>query len=111
MARKKRLHKDHQTHHKASCNAYPQLNQDLQSAYSAPLNPTWSPDGGWIAFTSTQSSHSQDIFVMRPDGSGVTNLTQSDGSTDYEPVWSPVPLPAQPTVVFETSWGQIKSGN
>lgn len=72
---------------------------------------TPSPDGGWITFASTQNSRSQDIFVMRPDGSDITNLTQSDGSADYEPTWSPVPLLALPTAIVNTSWGQIKSGN
>lgn len=83
----------------------------LSAEWALDWSPTWSPDGGWIAFMSTQNHRSQDVYIMRPDGSGITNLTNSDGSTDYEPAWSPVPLPALPTAVVEQSWGQIKPGN
>ena len=44
------------------------------------LRPTWSPDGR-IAF------ESRDIYVMNPDGSGVTNLTNGEGGS--LPAWSP----------------------
>lgn len=41
------------------------------------IDPAWSPDGSWIVFTSTSVS-TADVYVARPDGSGVRNLT-SDG--------------------------------
>jgi tricorn protease len=37
----------------------------------------WSPDGAWIAFESTRSGR-QNIHVMRPDGSGVRQITFED---------------------------------
>jgi TolB protein len=48
----------------------------------------WSPDGGSILFTSERDhpDHYTDIYVMRPDGSGVERLT-NDGA--YTPAWSP----------------------
>ncbi len=48
----------------------------------------WSPDGRSILFTS-QRDHPDnytDIYVMRPDGSGVERLTNAGA---YTPAWSP----------------------
>jgi TolB protein len=48
--------------------------------------PTWSPNGGKIAFASTAGGASG-IYVMNPDGSNVENLSgQISGS---KPQWSP----------------------
>jgi Tol biopolymer transport system component len=35
---------------------------------------SWSPDGAWIAFTSTRGGNS-DIYIVRPDGSGLRRIT------------------------------------
>lgn len=51
------------------------------------LAPSFSPDGGWIAFTSYRDGDN-DIYVMRPDGTNAINLTQNSGS-DYQPRWGP----------------------
>ena len=37
--------------------------------------PTWSPDGGRIAFTRGVSSSRSEIYVMKADGSGQTQVT------------------------------------
>ncbi len=44
-------------------------------------NPTWSPKGDWIAFTSERAG-SADLFRMRPDGSGVERLTDNPAFDD-----------------------------
>lgn len=44
---------------------------------------------GKIAFHRFLSSTNTDIFVINPDGSGVTNLTNSLGEMEFSPVWSP----------------------
>ncbi|MFL5237874.1 MAG: hypothetical protein ACJ8EL_09785 [Rhizomicrobium sp.] len=49
--------------------------------------PTWSPDGQKIAFTSERAGRFQ-IFVMNADGSGPTQLTHEDNGADG-PAWSP----------------------
>lgn len=51
------------------------------------FEPAWSPDGSRIAFVSYRSGTSQ-IWSMRPDGTGLVNLTRT---TSYErnPAWSP----------------------
>lgn len=53
-------------------------------------NPRWSKDGRWIAFASTRDDPARlrsDVFVMRPDGSDVRNLTRDPGE-DFNPHWS-----------------------
>jgi hypothetical protein len=47
----------------------------------------WSPDGTRIAFTSHRDGNA-DIYLMNPDGSGVTRLT-NNSADDTEPVWAP----------------------
>jgi len=49
----------------------------------------WSPDGRSILFASGRDQDQlgyKDIYVMRPDGSGVKRLTHTSGET---PAWSP----------------------
>jgi Tol biopolymer transport system component len=48
----------------------------------------WSPDGRSILFTSHRdhADNYTDIYVMRPDGSGVKRLTHNRA---YSPAWSP----------------------
>jgi serine/threonine-protein kinase len=49
--------------------------------------PRWSPDGGWISVFSDRSRRLQ-IWKIRPDGSGLTQLTAAPDNTGYG-VWSP----------------------
>ena len=60
--------------------------------------PTWSPDGEWIAFTSSRIWESENgrsgIFIMRPDGSDLQMLTNEPpliegGSSFNNPIWRP----------------------
>jgi hypothetical protein len=59
------------------------------------MNPVWSPAGTSIAFARlTGASFSQppirsQIYVMRADGSGQTNLSNTAGVHDFLPAWSP----------------------
>lgn len=51
--------------------------------------PDWSPDTRKLAFQSNRDG-STEIFVMRPDGSEVVQLTNSDSSAyNQSPDWSP----------------------
>lgn len=51
-------------------------------------SPTWSPDGEWIAFISSNPENFGDIWVIRPDGSALAQLTNSP-EWEHRPVWSP----------------------
>jgi len=64
------------------------------------MNPTWSPDGQWLAFVSLPElspadsadvnrwTAQRDIFIVRTDGTALRNLTNAAGSDNY-PAWSP----------------------
>jgi hypothetical protein len=52
----------------------------------------WSPDGTKIILGNAQSSGG-DLLVMNPDGSGLTNITNTDGKHEQSPSWQPLPLP------------------
>jgi Tol biopolymer transport system component len=54
--------------------------QDASAAYPG--------QAGKIAFES-QSTGNSEIFIMRPDGTGSTNLTNNSTAADTDPVWSP----------------------
>lgn len=51
-------------------------------------DPALSPDGQWIAYTSTLSDNDE-IYKIRPDGSGNTRLTENLWEWDKHPSWSP----------------------
>ena len=50
--------------------------------------PDWSPDGRRIAFTRITKTGKSDIYLIRPDGTGLARANKTPG--DYAaPVWSP----------------------
>jgi TolB protein len=52
--------------------------------------PAWSPDGSHIAFASNSSRPQSSIYVMRPDGSGVTRLATTKWPTNnFGPSYAP----------------------
>ncbi|MEK6303515.1 MAG: protein kinase [Acidobacteriota bacterium] len=50
--------------------------------------PRWSPDGGWIAFISDRGGK-YEIWKIRPDGTGLTQMTNEPGKEVIAPVWLP----------------------
>ncbi|MEW5901810.1 MAG: S9 family peptidase [Acidobacteriota bacterium] len=50
--------------------------------------PDWSPDGRWLAFTSSRADDKSQIFVINPGGGEAVQLTKSEtGVSGFE--WSP----------------------
>jgi TolB protein len=65
---------------------------NLTNSTGLDYQPTWSPDGNWIAFASTRESPG--IFIMRPDGTDIHMVTHqppfSEGGREGSyPVWRP----------------------
>jgi Tol biopolymer transport system component len=50
--------------------------------------PAWSPDGQWLAFATTAATPNPQLYIVRPDGSGLTRVT-FDAKFDWAPSWSP----------------------
>ncbi len=49
---------------------------------------SYSPDGQWIAFNSLRNDDQADIYIMRPDGSSVRQVTDNP-EPDWQPQWEP----------------------
>jgi Tol biopolymer transport system component len=56
------------------------------------MEPNWSPDGQYIAFTQIEIAdgnlYTSNIFKIRPDGMDLERLTK-EKSTNSGPMWSP----------------------
>jgi TolB protein len=50
--------------------------------------PAWSPDGSVILFQSDMTGEPYDLYTIRPDGSGMTNLTNTAGADETRAAWS-----------------------
>lgn len=68
----------------------------LTDGKSTDDQPEWSPDGKYLAFASERTGDVE-LFLMRADGSGQTQLTNTKGA-DWLPRWfvPKAPLPAAP---------------
>ena len=60
----------------------------VTSAIGSEIDPTWSPEGGRIAYMSDQSGN-RDIWVSQVSGRPAVNLTEDFTGSDFAPSWSP----------------------
>jgi TolB protein len=51
------------------------------------IEPAWSPDSQWIVFASNRDDPNFDLYVIRPDGTGVQRLLDDPGAKDSYPSW------------------------
>jgi Tol biopolymer transport system component len=52
------------------------------------MHPAWAPDGSRILFARLDGPRSQSLYSVKPDGTGLTRLTDLRGQAG-NPVWSP----------------------
>lgn len=50
--------------------------------------PSWSPDGRWIAFARWSAAARGQVWLVRPDGSGLKQVSRTAGEYAY-PAWRP----------------------
>ena len=58
-----------------------------------PGGPAWSSDSRYIAFSMSvlarKNKYTDDLMRVRPDGTGLTNLTNTSRDQEYRPSWNP----------------------
>ncbi len=62
--------------------------RQITSDEYAEQQPAWSPDGEWLAFPYDRSGV-WSIWGVRPDGSGLRQLTKQTDYNTHGPIWSP----------------------
>jgi len=63
-------------------------NFQVTFADKSSTNPKWSPDGNWLAFTSTRKDNKSNLYLLRVGGGEAEPLTDvKSGVSDFE--WSP----------------------
>ena len=78
----------------------------------APVNiqPSWSSDGKRIVFM--RQTHDDpitaDIYVMNADGTGLVNLIQTPGVSEFNPSWKPTPFSVSSRGKLSTRWAEVK---
>ncbi len=60
----------------------------LSDLAAVKAQPTWSPDGEWIAFTTWSDADGGHLYKVRPSGEGLTQVTTA-GALYTEVTWSP----------------------
>lgn len=60
-----------------------------RDGYDYDSDPSWSPDGEWIAFEGTVGT-GRGVFLIKPDGTAEFDLT--GGPFDQEPDWQPTTM-------------------
>jgi Tol biopolymer transport system component len=53
------------------------------------IRPEWAPNGKQVAFDAPGDDPNGSIFLMQPDGSGVTRITPAGWGGAIDPTWSP----------------------
>jgi Tol biopolymer transport system component len=70
------------------------MNADGTSPTNLSNNPAWdtdqawSPDGTQIAFSSDRDGNAE-IYVVKPDGTSLTRVTNTGGDHEYNASWGP----------------------
>jgi Tol biopolymer transport system component len=60
------------------------LAKDVESSQTFPV---WSPLGNWIAYNSYEPLEETDIYIVKPDGTLLTNVTNTPDILKWWPAW------------------------
>ncbi|HET9476441.1 MAG TPA: hypothetical protein VFP63_03030 [Dehalococcoidia bacterium] len=60
---------------------------DPENKVALDIEPAWSPDSQWIIFASNREDPNFDLYVIRPDGTGLQRLLDDPGAKDSYPSW------------------------
>lgn len=63
--------------------------RQLTSGIGVEKSPTWSPDGGRLAYAGLPGGQNTDIWLLQLGGGQPVNLTASFKGPDHSPSWSP----------------------
>jgi Tol biopolymer transport system component len=56
-------------------------------------SPSWSPDGAYVCFSGWNAKGDVDVYRVRADGSGFTDVTNSRNRAEGTPAWNPAWTP------------------
>lgn len=62
--------------------------KNLTSHPSLDIEPVWSPDGEWVLFASNREDTNFDLYVIRPDGSGLQKILDDPAAKDSYGSWA-----------------------
>lgn len=60
------------------------LVEDTTAGYTYPV---WSPLGNWIAFNLRRNGGDTDLYIVKPDGSQLINITNTPNIMEWQPEW------------------------
>jgi TolB protein len=71
------------------------------------VGPSWSPDGEFIVYVSNEEGAWEDLWVVRPDGTGRRNITRTPHINESHPHWGP----DSRTIIFNATDDVTDDGN
>jgi TolB protein len=71
------------------------------------FDPALDPSGKRLLFTLLTTEGNPDIYSMKLDGTGLTNLTADSPAVDAQPIWSP----DGQTIAFVSGRSQVPGGS
>ena len=77
----------------------------LTGDFALPSHPRWSPNGKRILFeaSTSRTNETEDLYTIRPNGTGLRNLTSTPRVAEFSADWSP----AGKRIVYARGGGRV----